>query len=199
MRSKTYHASGNCTDGTQSCLCRSVDFRHGCRGRLFDGIGLRACRFRAQAQATGNDARDYETHCITFHPTARPFLVSPELAPYFRHRRGRKTKTSSDASDEAPERARKDAPKEAKLRLDTASSFSVFPAKFLRLSSDASHVRRARATILRLPAREICCRCEAFYFHRRQYYSKKSDLRTKKSRTNFRPQACPGSLSRVSA
>ena len=33
----------------------------------------------------------------------------------FRHRRGRETKTSSDASREAPERARKDTPKEVKL------------------------------------------------------------------------------------
>ena len=37
--------------------------------------------------------------------------------PLSRHRRGRKTETSSDASQEAPERARKDTPKEARLRL----------------------------------------------------------------------------------
>ena len=32
----------------------------------------------------------------------------------------------------------------------------VFPVKFLRLSRDASQVRRGWATDLRLPAREIC-------------------------------------------
>ena len=32
----------------------------------------------------------------------------------------------------------------------------VFPVKFLRLSRDASQVRRDWATVLRLPAREIC-------------------------------------------
>ena len=55
---------------------------------------------------------------------------------------GRKTETSSDASDEAPERARKDAPKEAKLHYEgSCPFFCVFPVKFLRLPSDASHVR----------------------------------------------------------
>ena len=42
-------------------------------------------------------------------------MSSCELALLSRHRRGRKTKTSSDASDEAPERARNDTPKEVKL------------------------------------------------------------------------------------
>ena len=43
---------------------------------------------------------------------------SIEFALLSRHRRGRKTKTSSDASQEAPERARKDTPKEAKLQYE---------------------------------------------------------------------------------
>ena len=42
-------------------------------------------------------------------------LVFLSVCALFRHRRGRKTETSSDASDEAPERARNDAPKEVKL------------------------------------------------------------------------------------
>lgn len=56
---------------------------------------------------------DYRSSCRTF---TFPFLVSDSVfLVLFRHRRGRKTKTSSDASDEAPERARNDAPKEVKL------------------------------------------------------------------------------------
>ena len=39
----------------------------------------------------------------------------PQAFALFRHRKRRKTKTSSDASREAPERARKDTPKEVKL------------------------------------------------------------------------------------
>ena len=42
-------------------------------------------------------------------------FVSLRAGALFRHRRGRKTETSSDASDEAPERARNDTPKEVKL------------------------------------------------------------------------------------
>ena len=45
-----------------------------------------------------------------------PHRVSLRIALLSRHRRGRKTETSSDASQEAPERARKDTPKEARLR-----------------------------------------------------------------------------------
>ena len=63
------------------------------------------------------------------------------LRPLSRHRRGRKTKTSSDASDEAPERAQKDTSKEVKLHWIAVSSSCAFRVKFLRLSSDASHVR----------------------------------------------------------
>ena len=56
---------------------------------------------------------DYRSSCRTF---TFPFLVSDSVfLVLFRHRRGRKTKTSSDASDEAPERARNDTPKEVKL------------------------------------------------------------------------------------
>ena len=39
----------------------------------------------------------------------------PQAFALFRHRKRRKTETSSDASREAPERARKDTPKEVKL------------------------------------------------------------------------------------
>lgn len=63
------------------------------------------------------------------------------LALLFRHRLGRETKTSSDASDEAPERARKDTSEEAKLHLCGSAILCVFPVEFLRLPSDASHVR----------------------------------------------------------
>ena len=65
-------------------------------------------------------------------------MSSWELAPLSRHRRGRKTETSSDASDEAPERARKDAPKEAKLH-----EGSIL---FSRLSGEVS-----QASIRRFP------------------------------------------------
>lgn len=83
-------------------------------------------------------------------------MLPSDLRPG-RHRKRRKTKTSSDASREAPERARKDTPKEAKLHYEgSCPFFCVFPVKFLRLPSDASQVRRGWATVLRLPAREIC-------------------------------------------
>ena len=59
------------------------------------------------------------------------------------------TKTSSNASDEAPERARKDTSEEAKLLLCGSAILRVIPMKFLRLSFDASHDRR-------FAAREIC-------------------------------------------
>ncbi len=59
----------------------------------------------------------------------------------FYNRRGRETKTSSDASDEAPERARKDTSEEAKLHLCGSAILCAFPVEFLRLPSDASHVR----------------------------------------------------------
>ena len=72
-------------------------------------------------------------HYITFHPPACPFLVSLGLALLSRHQRGRKTKTSSDASQEAPEEM---------------------------LSCDASHVRGDGGVLgdraLPFPAREIC-------------------------------------------
>ena len=50
----------------------------------------------------------------------------PQAFALFRHRRGRKTKTSSDASQEAPERARKDTPKEANCISRAASLLCVF-------------------------------------------------------------------------
>ena len=51
---------------------------------------------------------------------------SIEFALLSRHRRRRKTKTSSDASQEAPERARKDTPKEANCISRAASLLCVF-------------------------------------------------------------------------
>ena len=54
-------------------------------------------------------------HCIIFHLIAHPLLASLEACAPFQTSAGRKTKTSSDASREAPERARKDTPKEVKL------------------------------------------------------------------------------------
>ena len=62
----------------------------------------------------------------------------PGACALFRHRRERKTETSSDASDEAPERARKDAPKEVKLH-----EGSIL---FSRLSGEVS-----QASIRRFP------------------------------------------------
>ena len=64
-----------------------------------------------------------------------------ELALRFLIGGGGKRKTSSDASNEAPERARNDASKEAKLHGLAVSSSRVIPMKFLRLPFDASHVR----------------------------------------------------------
>ena len=61
--------------------------------------------------------------------------------PLFCNRRGRETKTSSDASNEAPESARNDTSREAKLHGLAVSSSRVIPMKFLRLPFDASHVR----------------------------------------------------------
>ena len=95
----------------------------------------------------------------------------------------------------------------------------VFPVKFLRLPSDASHDRKGRRSKVRppyrlvtasatIPAREICLprRSGARPFSRWQTdYTKKSDPRTgKPGKKQFlpdrpRPQARPGSLSRVSA
>ena len=80
------------------------------------------------------------------HGTARP--RSPRVCALDRCRKRRETETSSGASDEAPERARKDTPKEAKLHYKGSILFMrvffmrAFPVKFLRLPSDASHVRR---------------------------------------------------------
>ena len=71
---------------------------------------------------------------------------------------GRETETSSDASDEAPERARKDTPEEARLLLTRQClSCASLQVKFLRLSRDASHVRRdgGHAGCVTFPAREI--------------------------------------------
>ena len=63
------------------------------------------------------------SHASLFH--IDPFSSSSsKLALLYRHRRGRKTETSSDASQEAPERARKDTPEEARLLLG-GSAFSV--------------------------------------------------------------------------
>ena len=47
-----------------------------------------------------------------------------------RHRRGRKTKTSSDASQEAPERTRKDTPKEVNCILEQQLFRASLQAKF---------------------------------------------------------------------
>ena len=79
-------------------------------------------------------------HACLFHIV--PFsLSSSELTLLCRHRRGQKTETSSDASDEAPERAQKDTPKEANCIIGQLTLPCVFQVKFLRLPSDASHVR----------------------------------------------------------
>ena len=74
-----------------------------------------------------------------------------ELALLSRHRRGRKTETPSDASDEAPERAQKDTPKEANCIIGQLTLLCVFQVKFLRLPSDASHVRRGGGRDGRVP------------------------------------------------
>lgn len=100
---------------------------------------------------------------------------SPRACALDRYRKRRKTKTSSGASDEAPERARKDTPKEAKLHYEGSHpSLCVFPVKFLRLPSDASQVRGSD------PAREIYLpprSGDAPFRFGRQYYTIKSDLR----------------------
>ncbi len=133
-----------------------------------------------------------------------PDRVFLRACALFQTSAGRKTKTSSDASQEAPERARKDTPKEVKLQYEGSypsvrlykHSFSGFLA-----TRPMSAGMAARSVIAPyrsprgksdLPTRRLAPRL-------RQYYSKKSDLRTKFSQMNFRPQACPGSLSRVSA
>ncbi len=142
---------------------------------------------------------DYRSSCRTF---TFPFLVSDSVfLVLFRHRRGRKTKTSSDASDEAPERARNDAPKEVKLHegsiLFSRHSGEVSQASIRRFpcpqgrrsrgdrptSADASARRPYQlvATCATIPAREICLprRSGACPTSQRQkHYSKKSDLRT---------------------
>ena len=74
--------------------------------------------------------------CGTGWPASFPSGLRPG-----RHRKRRETKTSSDASNEAPERARNDTSKEAKLHGLAVSSSRVIPMKFLRLPFDASHVR----------------------------------------------------------
>lgn len=80
-----------------------------------------------------------------FHKSLHPFQTSE----------GRKTETSSDASREAPERARKDTPKEVKLHKGSYPSVrlsGVVSQAFLRRVPSP----QGCATVLRLPAREIC-------------------------------------------
>ena len=76
-----------------------------------------------------------------FPSSHQRYSSSWELTLLSRHRRVRETETSSDASDEAPERARKDTSEEAKLLLCGSAILRAFPVEFLRLPSDASHVR----------------------------------------------------------
>jgi len=57
-----------------------------------------------------------------------------------------KTNASSDASREAPERAREDTSKEAKLRFQGSCPFVRLPVKFLRLSRDAPATAEAAAS-----------------------------------------------------
>ena len=112
------------------------------------------------------------------HPTRKDrSLASLRACAPFCNRRGRETKTSSDASQEAPERARKDTPKEVKLQYEGSypsvrlykHSFSGFLA-----TRPMSAGRRAARTPLatayatryarvipmiaprQFPAREIC-------------------------------------------
>ena len=68
-------------------------------------------------------------------------LVFHSVYALFRHRRGRKTETSSDASQEAPERARKDTSEEAKLHEGSILSLA-------RL-----HKRSSQAFLRRYPKR----------------------------------------------
>ncbi len=152
---------------------------------------------RPESQAMSNFALYSENNDI--------FLLDPRLpkaCALFRHRRGRKTETSSDASDEAPERARKDATKEVKLHCEgshpslrlsvgvSQASIRRFPCPQGRrsrgdrpTSADASARRPYQlvATCATIPAREICLprRSGACPTSQRQkHYSKKSDLRT---------------------
>ena len=91
--------------------------------------------------SNGGPAFSTKCHCtinlitaVTAVHLLFPFLVSGSVfLVLFRHRRGRKTKTSSDASDEAPERARKDAPKEVKLH-ESSILFSRLSGKVSRAS-----------------------------------------------------------------
>ena len=129
-----------------------------------------------------------------------------------RHRKRRKTETSSGASDEAPERARKDAPKEVNCIMRAVTLL-------LRLSGEVSQasIRRVPCPQERFretaPAREICSprrSGDAPVFRAGNHYCIKSDPRTgvsggktgaapRSRQTVPRPQARPGSLSRVSA
>ena len=94
-------------------------------------------------------------------------LVPPGLAALSRHRRKRKTETSSDASDEAPERARNDAPKEVKLHEGSIlfsrhsgevsqASIRRFPCPQGRRSRGDRPTVRSRGTRDPTAAREIC-------------------------------------------
>ena len=102
-----------------------------------------------------------------------PYLTQLELrqsswerAPLSRHRRGRKTETSSDASQEAPERARKDTPKEVKLHEGSypsvrlyKRSFSGFLATLPMAAGSGGRGATALPTVATsatAPAREIC-------------------------------------------
>ena len=126
---------------------------------------------------------------------------SPKAFASSSNRRGRKTKTSSGASDEAPERARKDTPKEVKLHKGSYPS--------VRLSGEVSQasIRRVPcpqgcATVLRLPAREICFITAALAFipapQRLSIIPQNQVCGGKNAaRTDSPPQTYPGSLCRT--
>ena len=146
------------------------------------------------------------------------------MRPLSRYRRGRKTETSSDASDEAPERARNDAPKEVKLH-----EGSILFSRHSGEVSQASIRRRSRgdrptegggfietalpgvALVATLPrGKSVCCGDPGHAPSRvgensipKNQTRERDDLiksgRTSLSPNRSRPQVCPGSLSRVSA
>ena len=94
------------------------------------------------------------------------------------HQGRRETETSSGASDEAPERALKDATEGGKLHYEGSVLFVRLSVEFLRLPSDASHVRRI------VPAREIYVPPRpgnSFPFPRQQRHYSKNPGRTAKT------------------
>ena len=72
------------------------------------------------------------------------------------NRRGRETKTSSDASQEAPERARKDTPKEVKLQHEGSyPSVRLYKHSFSGFLATRP-MSAFQTTLFALPAREFC-------------------------------------------